>query len=47
MADSPIDVALLVIGAFEALGVPYMIGGSVASRQRISRRLTALPQAVE
>ncbi len=31
MPDEPIAVALQVIDALEALGVPYMIGGSLAS----------------
>lgn len=31
MHDEPIAVALQVIDALEALGVPYMIGGSLAS----------------
>lgn len=31
VTDSPMDAALRVIDVFEALGVPYMIGGSLAS----------------
>jgi len=31
MPDEPIAVTLLVIDALEALGVPYLIGGSLAS----------------
>jgi hypothetical protein len=31
MLDEPIAVTLLVIDALEALGVPYLIGGSLAS----------------
>ncbi len=31
MLDEPIAVTMLVIDALEALGVPYLIGGSLAS----------------
>jgi hypothetical protein len=31
MMDDPVFVTLLVIDAFEALGIPYFIGGSFAS----------------
>ena len=31
MPDEPIAVTLLVIDALDALGVPYLIGGSLAS----------------
>lgn len=33
MLDEPAEVALLVADGFEALGVPYMIGGSLASAE--------------
>ena len=31
MENEPIEVTLLVTGVFESLGVPYLIGGSLAS----------------
>lgn len=40
MFSSPIQVTLLVIEALEALGVPYLIGGSVASALYGVERMT-------
>jgi hypothetical protein len=31
MQNEPIEVTLLVTGVFETLGIPYLIGGSLAS----------------
>jgi hypothetical protein len=31
MENEPIEVTLVVTGVFERLGVPYLIGGSLAS----------------
>ena len=31
MQNEPMEVTLLVTGVFETLGVPYLIGGSLAS----------------
>jgi hypothetical protein len=47
MQNEPIEVTLLVTGVFETLGIPYLIGGSLASTlyARFGHYCTIVPGA--